>query len=144
MRCIPPILRSRGLLLLLLSIPPGCDGDRVRTYPVTGAVRFEDGTPVMVGIVEAESLDHGTTATGTIQPDGSFVLGTYRSDDGAAAGRHRVIVMQMLTTGAPVTHQRDHGDPVDRRYASYNTSPLELTVEPIEENVVELTVRRAE
>ena len=80
----------------------GCSSDRVPTYPVQGVVEFADGTPVRTGHVEFESVDHGTTASGRIEDDGSFVLGTYTTDDGAAPGDQRVLVLQIVR---PFSHR---------------------------------------
>ena len=118
----------------------GCGPARVPTAPVSGQVIFADGQSVRTGTVELESLEHGTTATGTIRHDGTFVLGTYTSDDGAALGKHRAIVVQIIVADGLVQHSLDHGRPVPPRYGSYDTSGLEFTVEPIETNQMVLTL----
>ena len=119
----------------------GCGESQIPTYPVSGTVVFEDGSPTRTGTVELESLDHKLTATGTIREDGSFVLGTYKSNDGACAGQHRAIVVQLIINDGTVIHSKDHGKPVDPRFASYNTSPLTATVEARDSNSVKLVVR---
>ncbi len=83
-----------SVTLVCLSMTVGCGESRIPTYPVFETVVFDDGSPVRTGTVSLSSQDHKLTATGTIGDDGSFVLGTYGSDDGACAGEHRVIVMQ--------------------------------------------------
>jgi len=127
-----------ALGILSISVLAGCGSDRVPTYPVSGKVVFEDGSPVKYGTIEAES-QYGTTAVGTIQEDGSFVLGTYESDDGAAEGPHNVIVMQLISADMIQKHQKDHGAPIDPVFASYDTSPLKIEVKP-GENQVEIEV----
>jgi hypothetical protein len=118
----------------------GCGESQISTFPVSGTVLFEDGAPVRTGTVELESLDHPLSATGTIREDGSFVLGTYSSNDGACAGKHRAIVVQMVINDGTVNHTKDHGKPVDPIFASYNTSPLTATVEAQESNTLKLVV----
>ena len=128
-------------LVNLLALTVGCGSDRVPTYPVSGRVQFADGDPVRVGTIELESLDFGTTATGRIREDGSFVLGTYTPTDGAAAGAHRAIVVQIIVSDGTFQHTRDHGRPVPRRYGNYETSSLSVTVTPQPANdvVIELS-----
>lgn len=118
----------------------GCGANQVPTYPVLGIIVSDDGTPVRTGTVELESRDHKLTATGTIREDGSFVLGTYTSTDGACAGEHRVIVTQLIINDGTVQHTKDHGKPVDPLYASYNSSPLTATINEHGENTLKLTV----
>lgn len=118
----------------------GCGASQLTTYPVSGIVLFEDGSPVRTGTVELESLDHRVTATGTIRDDGRFVLGTYSSDDGACSGEHRVIVVQMIINGGTLKHAKDHGHAVDPLFASYLSSPLTATVKEDEDNILKLTV----
>jgi len=119
----------------------GCGASQVPTYPVSGTVVSDDGSPVRTGTVELESRDHKLTATGTIRQDGSFVLGTYASDDGACAGEHRVIVTQLIINDGTVQHTKDHGNPVDPLYASYNSSPLTASVSEKSENTLKLIVK---
>jgi hypothetical protein len=93
--------------------------------------------------VELLSAEHGTTATGRIQPDGTFVLGTWESTDGACAGDHKAIVSQMLIFDGMVRHTTDHGSPVDTKYGSYTTSPLRVTIRKSPSNNLELQVEKA-
>lgn len=129
-----------SLAFICTSLIAGCGASPVPTYPVSGTVVSDDGSPVRTGTVEFESRDHKLTATGTIREDGSFVLGTYSSDDGACVGEHRVIVAQMIINDGTVQHTKDHGKPVDPMYASYNTSPLTATVKEQADNTLKLIV----
>lgn len=129
-----------GISLIVCLAVMGCGSSQIPTYPVSGTVVFEDGSSVRTGIVELESLDHKLSATGKIREDGSFVLGTYKSDDGACAGRHRAIVVQLIINDGTVKHSKDHGHPVDPMYASYTTSPLTATVKERDDTTLKLTV----
>lgn len=121
----------------LLSVA-GCGSDQLPTVPAGGRVTMEGGDAVKLGTIEFESIEHGVTASGTIQQDGSFTLGTYETADGAVAGEHRVIIMQMLINDGRVDHTKDHGKPVDPRYANYGTSNLTATIG--EEGSTSLTI----
>ena len=131
--------------LAILTMPwGGCSNDQVPTYPVRGRVEFPDREPIRTGIVELQSLEAGLNARGNIARDGSFVLGTYASDDGAIAGEHRAIVVQLFAVDSiqdtDIVH--DHGDAVDPKYADYATSGLTFEIEP-KENVLRIVVERA-
>ena len=111
-------------------------GDRVPVYPVKGRVVFPDGTPVRLGTIELESTVHPTTSTGRINEDGTFVLGTYATDDGAPEGPHNAIVMQMVIDDGTAEHVKDHGKPVDPRFASPRTSGLSFEIQPGENDLL--------
>lgn len=129
-----------SIVLLVLFSVVGCGSDQVTMYPVAGRVIFKDGSPVRTGTVELESKQFGTTATGSIQTDGTFVLGTYTSDDGAAEGEHNAIVVQIIIADGSVNHSLDHGRPVPTRYGDYDTSPLTVDVKAIDDNQIVLTL----
>lgn len=72
----------------------GCGGSGDRA-PVTGKVTL-DGQPVTGGTitfvpaVPSTEKKSAKPATGEVQPDGTFVLGTEGKDDGAAIAQHQV------------------------------------------------------
>lgn len=142
----PGVLAQRHVVLrCMLSLTVlacvGCGSDQLPVYPVRGQVVFEGGQPVRHGKVELESVEHGTTATGTIDHSGKFQLGTYSADDGAVAGKHKGIVVQMVIADGSFQHTTDHGQPVPVRYADYHTSPLEFTVAPDQDNQLTITIQ---
>jgi hypothetical protein len=135
----------------MLSQVVGCGGadDREPTYPVQGAIRFQgepasgafvvfhrEGSPVTQGPAKSE----GTTAepinpSAQVNPDGSFLVTTFRGGDGAPAGDYRVTVQwhkSILQDDTPVAGPNvlppEYGDP--------KTTPLKVTVKP-EANTVE-------
>jgi hypothetical protein len=117
-------VRIAGAALVLLGLG-GCGANR--TYPVEGKVLFKDGTPVTGGLVVFESVDQPTVcARGPIRADGSFRLGTFKTNDGAVPGRHRVLV----TPPMPNSQREAMEPPIHPRFATYETSELEFTVEP--------------
>ncbi|MBL8812002.1 MAG: carboxypeptidase regulatory-like domain-containing protein [Planctomycetaceae bacterium] len=127
----------------LLTLLSGCGQGRPETYPTRGKVVFSDGSPVRLGTIELLSEEHKINATGTIQQDGSFVLGTFTPSDGACAGKHIAIVTQLIVNDGLTKHQLDHGAPVDPAYASYSTSPLFVVIEAKDMNDIELKVEKA-
>lgn len=124
--------------ILIASV--GCGPSRPPAYPAKGRVVFPNGSSVKTGTVELKSRQHGTHARGTIEADGSFVLTTYEKDDGAVAGLHDCVVVQMIL--AEDAKFRLHGTygVVHTRFASYATSGLTCTVEPKASNDIVLTV----
>jgi hypothetical protein len=148
-RCLIMLSMRAGSARMLLSLSVGllvtlgCGESGPRMYPARGKVVFSDGKPVKLGTVELLSDEHGTTATGKILEDGTFVLGTLTDSDGAAAGSHRAIVAQVAVFDGTLQHQRDHGDMVDPVYASYTSSPLKVTIRRAARNDIELRVEKA-
>ena len=69
----------------------GCG--RSDLHPVSGTVRFPDGSPLTTGRVV---LDYGPQANrggwGYIKPDGTFTLGSLTQTDGVRAGTVRVAI----------------------------------------------------
>jgi hypothetical protein len=95
------MIRSLLLLSLLLSLA-GCGGSGslapVKGKVVSGGKPVTEGTLTFVPLTESVEAA-ASPATGEIQADGSFVLGTKKVSDGAAIGKHRV----MYAAPAPIT-----------------------------------------
>ncbi|MHB1559557.1 MAG: hypothetical protein ACYC61_19085 [Isosphaeraceae bacterium] len=88
--------------------------------PVKGKVTFK-GKPVSKGVVRFEPEGVGREASGTIQPDGTFVLTTHKDGDGAVAGHHRVSIV-----GTGPTPAREL---IPKQYTQASTSKIELDVD---------------
>ena len=127
-----------GMALMLA----GCGkDDRLRTYEATGRVTFGDGAPLEGGTIIFESVDHPVTARSPIELDGSFVLGTHESDDGAVAGKHKVAILPPMD----MTVDRDEvRQPrlVHPRYSRVDESGLEFEVVEDGPNEFEVKVSR--
>lgn len=85
-----------ALAALSLMLCSGCGGSSQAT-PATAIVRVKGtitfkGKPLTRGQVQFEPKDAGRDAYGKIQPDGTFVLTTFKEGDGAVKGVHRVSV----------------------------------------------------
>ena len=142
-------MAQRYVAALALLVAAGCGDARVKTYPVTGVVQFEDGQPVPSGVIEFRASGSAPVARAKIGRDGSFTLGTFTAADGAVAGRHQVIVVQhaMIESAAnDPEHSSEHGAHqttlVDPAFSSYETSGLSADVKPEAENQHTVKVRR--
>lgn len=135
-------------LILLSSVLvglAGCSDGNPRRYAVNGQVLFPDGRPLTTGTVERETLDEEEplTATGTVSENGTFELGTFDVDDGAVAGRHRVVVLGDAEIGTGTERPGLLPPPtLHPRYRDYKTSGLEFTIEP-DDNDIKIQVEYA-
>ena len=142
-----PSLGWFGLACCIASVmvvATGCNGGRLKTYPVVGQAVFEDGTPVKMGTVETKSVQHGVQATGTIAKDGTFTLTTYAAEDGAVAGDHKCVIVQFLPTENIPNYRPSTLGVVHRRHSSYATSDLNFTIQKTGENRIRLVVQGVE
>ena len=105
----------------------GCGASsELETATVNGLVTL-DGEPLQSGYVMVLPV-RGRMARGTIQEDGSFVLGSYSDSDGAQIGDHPVVVTPVPAdegVSRPRSEQR-----IPRRYRRAGSSGLRVTVEP--------------
>jgi hypothetical protein len=128
--------------LLLTVFSAGCGSD---IYPVEGKVVWKDGSPateLKSALVIFNQAARQTRAQGQIQEDGSFHLTTNKPNDGALAGEHEVLIIEVA---------RKHlggADPsalapgaMDSRYSDPRTSGLTAAVKP-GTNQITLTVER--
>lgn len=80
-----------------LSLAVGCSrSGQVKVYPVKGRITLEGKPMVGGGAISLIPLvdQKGKTAAGIVQPDGTYVLGTYAEADGSMAGEFRVVIFQ--------------------------------------------------
>ena len=120
-------LLSATLLLVISS----CSANK-RAYPVSGKVLFE-GRPAAGAIVKFYSVDpadkqggQGVLPQAVVGDDGSFRLTTYRSEDGAPAGKYTVSVYW----AKPSKGGDDYEKPlIPARYLNAETSGLTAVVE---------------
>jgi len=106
-------------------------------------VQAADGRRATFGTVELMAEPGGEIASGAIQRDGSFQLSTFRNGDGALAGRHHAIIVQVIDTEHLPLEHHHHVLDVHPRYGRYETSGLRVTVEPGKQNYIELVVEEA-
>lgn len=89
-----PIFRVALGLAAAWIVGCGGDSDRLQTAPVHGTVSY-NGQPLTRGSITFVPTQSGPTATGQIQPDGTYSLTTYEEGDGAILGSHRVMIVSM-------------------------------------------------
>ncbi len=119
------------VLLILIVILPGC-GQNEKLGGVYGTVRL-DGKPLAKGTVRFTPAA-GRAATGNIQSDGTYTLGTYGESDGALLGKHQVAVIayDAAADSRPAYEIRNVKSTslVPDRYMSVGTSGLTFDVKP--------------
>jgi hypothetical protein len=101
-----------------------------------------NGSPVTGGSltfspIASEQTEAGKPATGTVQPDGTFTLGTYKPGDGAVIGRHRVSYSAPspdAATQPPADGGHDQGPPPSP-YAGLVPETKEVEVASGENNI---------
>jgi hypothetical protein len=117
--------------LIGLAALSGC-GQDASIARVDGIVRL-DGKPLTAGTVRFVPRA-GRAATGTIQPDGSFTLGTYSSADGAIIGTHQVAIIsyEAAADARPAYEAASQSNKplVPERYMAVGTSGLTFDVKP--------------
>jgi hypothetical protein len=95
-----PGFTERVLVMAMIGAAcAGCNSGYGTLAPVSGHVTIDD-TPVKVGRVVFYPTQ-GRSATGAIQSDGSYVLTTYESADGASLGSHKVTIQATELVGPP-------------------------------------------
>lgn len=131
------------LAALLGGATVGCGGRGA--YPVRGKIVFQGSTEAAkelagytVTLVSKDLPGPKVSATGVVEPDGTFRLSTFGREDGAVAGKHLVAITPpvQLADGPTLPPL------IDERYSAPETSGLEVTVQP-GRNEVTLTVARA-
>lgn len=115
----------------------GCGGSahELDTATVSGSVTL-DGQPLAAGYVTIVTKK-GRMAKGAIEPDGTFVVGTYEKADGAQVGTHAVVVTPVPADeagGAQITM------PIPEKYTRASTSGLTIIVKPGEDNILKLAL----
>ena len=129
---------------LCLSLLIGCNTSGI--YPVEGRVTWKDGSPAkeLAGsLIMFEQTEKQASARGQIQPDGSFRLSSNKENDGAKAGEHTVLIVEVgrKPLGGPDGSLLAPGN-IDIKYSSPSTSDLRATVKP-GKNQITLNVDKA-
>jgi hypothetical protein len=121
-----------GTVIVSCAALIGCGSAGV--YPVEGLVTWKDGSPAtnLAGsLIFFECPEKKTSSRGSIQPDGSFQLMTNKPNDGAPAGEHTVLIIEVgrKSLGGPDSSAIAPGK-IDTRYATPGTSDLRASVKP--------------
>jgi hypothetical protein len=113
---------------LLLVFVAGCNQSLA---PVRGTVTYEDGSPVTRGTVvfESKDVEKPITARGSIQPDGSYQLGTLKPGDGVPPGMYRALLAPQVDLSEADKPASQRTPPLfDERWSDFGTSGLEFEV----------------
>jgi hypothetical protein len=134
---------ARGILGMCLAFA-GCGGNQqISTYPVTGKVRYADGSPMQGGTITLHSGESTVPTRGVVEEDGSFTVGTYGVDDGAPAGSYKVALFPELPADFDPDSGRRLPPTIDRKYSDPDTSGVTLEVSADGQNHHDITVERA-
>ena len=140
--CRPFSTMSMGRWLLpvaVLAAITGCQRSPYELAPVHGTITI-DGQPFTHGkvmfapVARADNLNPGKPAFGQLQDNGSFVLSTYDTGDGAVVGEHSVTIINIDPPAADGTLTKTAQAPQNRcpnsnahRPASSQSSPDRTT-----------------
>lgn len=139
------ILRVGVLNLAAVSLTAliGCGrGGEVATYPVTGVVRYSDGSPLPGGTITLHSAESKYPTRGVIDDDGSFVIGTFTVDDGAPAGSYQVSIIPDLPPGFDPDGNKPLPRSLAQKYYRPDTSGITLEVSGSDSTPREIVVER--
>lgn len=140
--------------LVLCGCSDSGSASRKPVYPTSGTVEIF-GAPLAGATVAFAPLEGQPTAFGSTDADGKFVLTTYDYQDGAAAGKFKVIVTKTTSAAAKTTAEgadheaeavaasshdaegaaTDSANLVPAQYANATDSPLNAEVKSSGENV---------
>jgi hypothetical protein len=122
----------RGLLLVLTAVAglvaAACGGGENTLYPVHGTV-YLDGEPAKElagGTVTFNSSELHRSASGQIEADGTYRLGTLKKHDGAVPGKYRVTVSPPEISEAG---ERGNRGPAAKPVSFEGPKDVEVTVE---------------
>jgi hypothetical protein len=111
------------ILVLSLLLVAGC-GKSGGLIPVTGTVKYADGSPLTIeaGSVIFQAAEGTGNANGAVQQDGSFTMMTKKPGDGVKPGNYKVAVQLWKS-------YRNLTPAIAKKYTDPSTSGLEATVD---------------
>jgi len=112
---------------------------RPPVFKTTGRVTW-NGEPAVGAIVALSSLSHNLTASGMTDAKGEFVLKTWRQDDGAVAGDHRVTIQTIIISGWTADLSPIEVNVMPPKYEKPDTSDLTATISNKGKNVLSFEV----
>jgi len=131
------LLQRFGLAVPVLLVAGGCGPTNPQTFPASGKVTYRDAT-LQSGEVRFMPEGGGQPASGKIQADGTFKLGTFAPDDGALPGKYKVLVEvfpEGEDAGLPGQEFGKKKPPIPTKYTSDKTSGLEFEIKSGENNI---------
>jgi len=128
---------TRCLIGLAVVAVCGCwASGQKETALVRGTVTLDGKAFTQGGMILFQPESSAKMATGLIQPDGSFVLTTYSSGDGATIGKHSAAIMpaQKIVRDTDVESASGPISPIPEKYHSPAGSGLVYEVKSGESN----------
>ena len=135
-RCSPALS-----VVILALVGCGRGGPQVDLHEVRGSLEFGTRPPTGAQVVlhpKDVAWPLGELPTATVGDDGSFRIGTIQPGDGAPAGTY-VATVQWFPVGPDGSVG---GNAIPPKYASADTSPLTVTVQPGVAQLAPLKVTR--
>lgn len=123
------VVRILAVFILAAAVALGCSKKGgLETAPVKGKITYK-GKALPSGTVMFVPAE-GPAATGEINSEGSYVLTTYTSGDGAVVGNHKVTIVALQDMGDALPEHRNPLPPpiVPKKYLSDTTSGLTAEV----------------
>ncbi len=135
------IVRVSLAVSVLLTIAGCAKKGGMETAPVSGKVMYR-GKALPTGTVMFVPGE-GPAATGEIGKDGTYKLTTYRPDDGAVIGTHKVTItaLQGMEGALPEVRSGTPGPLVPAKYLNGDTSGLTAEVKPKTNNEVNFELK---
>ena len=135
------IVRASVAVSLLFFLVGCAKKGGLETAPVSGKVTYR-GKALTTGTVMFVPAQ-GPAATGEISKDGTYKLTTYRPDDGAVIGAHKVTItaLQGMEGALPEVRSGTPGPLVPAKYLNDNTSGLTADVKPKTNNEVNFDLK---
>ncbi len=136
---IRPFVVVLGCLLFAC----GCTRNPFNLQPVSGTVKYEDGTVPEgeYGLVRLEPVAphkdkySPRAGTGQLMPDGKFDLMTFKPADGIIPGTYRVVLLIWKT-------YRGHEPVIPRAYSNAETTPIEPIVVNVGQNRFDFVIQK--
>ena len=110
-----------------------------KVYPASGVVRYR-GQPLAGAVVtlipEDKAFPSSVRPTAVTDDEGTFEVGTYSVDDGAPAGKYKVLVLHYPVGGSAENPYAEPND-LPAIYAKAETTTLKISIAE-EENEIPL------
>jgi hypothetical protein len=124
--------RQTVLTLAALAVLAGCNSTGPAlppTVPAKGVVKLAGGDPLREGRLELNPKDKdGVEAFADLRPDGSFIVTTYKANDGAVPGRYVVTISPYNYAARGGSPKPIAGASLPAKYLEATTSPLEVVI----------------
>lgn len=123
--------------LCVVAFTVGCGPGNPKTYPAHGTVTYKNAT-LQSGMVYITPDAGGNGASGKIQTDGTFKLGTFGTDDGALPGKYKVrieVFPEGEDAGLPGQEFGKKKPPIPMKYMDPSKSPLTCEIKEGDNNI---------